>query len=94
MPARLDAEECKTFNTDDSRVTRTAKVYASIPGDKREAAYQWLRDNGYEGLIQETVNSSSLSGAAKEMMANGNELPEDLFSVHTKDGISITRKRK
>lgn len=94
FPSRLDAEECKTFNTDDSRVTRTAKVYAAIPGDKREAAYEWLRANGYEGLIQETVNSSSLSGAAKEMMANGNELPEDLFSVHTKDGISITRKRK
>lgn len=94
MPTRMDDEECKTFNTDDFRVTRMARLYASIPSDKQEAAYQWLRDNGLEALIKETVNASSLSGAAKEIMEKGEELPEDLFSTHTKDSISITRKRK
>lgn len=94
MPARMDDEECKTFNTEDWRVTRLAKVFASIPGDKREGAYAWLRENGYEGMIQETVNSSSLSAAAKELIERGEELPEDLFSIHTKDSISITRKKK
>lgn len=94
MPARLDDEECQTFNTDRARVTRTAKLYASIPADKRDEAYQWLRDNGLEALIQETVNASSLSAAAKEMMATGNELPEDMFKVHTKDSVSLTNKQK
>ena len=94
MPTRMDDEECKTFNTDDFRVTRTARLFASIPGDKQEAAYAWLRENGYEALIKETVNSSALSGAAKELMEKGEELPEDLFSTHTKDNISITRKKK
>lgn len=94
MPARMDDEECKTFNTDDFRVTRTARIFASIPSDKQEAAYQWLRENGLEALIKETVNSSALSGAAKEMIEKGEELPEELFSTHTKNGISITRKRK
>lgn len=94
MPARMDDEQCKTFNTDDYRVTRTARMFASIPGDKQEAAYAWLRDNGYEALIKETVNSSALSGAAKELMERGEELPEDLFSTHSKDNISITRKKK
>lgn len=94
MPKRMDDEECKTFNTEDFRVTRTAKLFASIPSDNQEAAYQWLRDNGYEALIKETVNASSLSGAAKEMMENGNELPEDLFKCHVKDSVSITKKKK
>jgi hypothetical protein len=93
MPARMDSEECKTFNTEDYRVTRTAKFFASI-GEDQAAAYQWLRGNGYEALIKETVNSSALSGAAKEMMEQGLELPEDLFRTYSKDNISITKKRK
>lgn len=92
MPQRMDAEAVKTFNTDNFRVTRTARVFASIAAEQVESAYQWLRDNGYESLIKETVNSSSLSAAAKEMMQEGEELPEELFKVHMKDGISITKK--
>lgn len=93
MPARMDDEECKTFNTEDFRVTRTARFFASIAGDQ-DAAYAWLRENGYDALIKETVNSSALSGAAKEMLEQGLELPDDLFKTTSKDGISITKKRK
>lgn len=94
LPARMDDEECKTFNTEDWRVTRTAKTYASISSDNVEVAYTWLREHGYEALIKLTVNSSALSGAAKELLEKGEELPEDKFSVHTKDGISITKKKR
>lgn len=95
MPARMDAEEISTFNTEDNRITRTTRVLASV-ADK-EAALAWLRENDFESLIQETVNSSSLSAAAKELMESGRELPSDEgdpFRVHMKDGVSITRKKK
>lgn len=92
MPQRMDAEAVKTFNTDNFRVTRTARVFASITAEQIENAYDWLRKNGYESLIKETVNSSSLSAAAKELMQEGEELPEEFFKVHMKDGISITKK--
>jgi hypothetical protein len=93
MPARMDAEKAKTFNTEKYRVTRTARVFASILSDQISAAYDWLRRNQYDALIKETVNSSSLSAAAKELMEAGRELPEDMFRVHMKDGISITKKK-
>lgn len=94
MPARMDGEQVKTYNTDNFRVTRTARLFASILSkDKTEDAYQWLRDNDLEALIKETVNSSALSAAAKEQIENGKELPDDLFKVHMKDGISITKKK-
>lgn len=48
----------------------------------------------YSSLIQPTVNSSSLSALAKELMESGGELPADMFSVHTKDGVSITKAKK
>lgn len=94
MPERMDAEECSTFNTESNRITRTSRVFASILGPMQEAAFAWLRKNNYDALIKETVNSSSLSAAAKELITLGKELPEDMFATHVKDGVSITRKKK
>lgn len=98
FPARMDAEESKTFTAESgNRMTRTARIFASIvpdtSGEILKRAYEWLRANELGSLIKETVNSSSLSGAAKEIMENGRELPEDLFKIHTKDGVSITKKK-
>lgn len=90
VPERFDADKVKTFNTDRFRVTRLTRLFASIIGDEKEAAYKWLRDNGYDALIKETVNASSLSSAAKELIETGKELPDDLFSMASKNGVSIT----
>lgn len=96
FPARLDAEDCKTTTSKDTghRMTRTARIFASIVNAKTEAAYQWLKDNNLGALIKPTVNSSSLSAAAKEAMENGTEFPEDIFSIHIKDAVSITKGKK
>lgn len=121
FPARMDAEESKTFTAESgNRMTRTARVFASIATDAGQVpdggklegnnahpelegeypdlvgcplGYVWLRANGLGSLIKPTVNSSSLSGAAKEALENGREFPDDLFRIHTKDGVSITRKK-
>lgn len=94
LPERMDTEKVPTVNTDRIRATRTSRVLASIRSDNREGAYNWLRATGYDSLIKEQVNASSLSALAKELMSQGKELPEDHFSVHLKDGVSITVKRK
>lgn len=56
--------------------------------------YAWLAQNGLKSLIKPTVNASSLSAAAKEALENGAEFPDDLFSVHIKDAVSITKGKK
>lgn len=96
FPARLDAEDCKTTTSKDTghRMTRTARIFASIVASKTEVAYQWLRDNNLGSLIKPTVNSSSLSAAAKEALESGIEFPEDIFSIHIKDAVSITKGKK
>ena len=95
LPERLDGDELKTFTAiNGDRMSRTARSFASILPNMVEDAYKWLRDNEYESLIKETVNSSSLSAASKELMENGKELPDHLFRVHMKDGVSITRSKK
>ena len=67
-----------------------APKYAEWAG--QPMGYAWLADNGLESLVKPTVNASSLSAAAKEQIENGMELPEELFRVHPKIDISITKK--
>lgn len=94
LPERFDEEQVTTFNTERFRVTATQRIFASIIGSEKEAAHKWLEDNGYGDLIKPTVNASSLSSVAKEIISDGKELPDDLFSHHFKRGVSITVKRQ
>lgn len=74
------------------RVGLSSKTWVSIPPEKREAAYQWLRDNGLESLITSTVNSSTLSSTARTMMEESNkELPDTLFNVAIVPNTSVTQ---
>lgn len=90
MPERFDADKVKTFNTDRFRVTRTTRLFASILPGKKDEAFEWLEQNDYGSLIKPTVNASSLSAAAKELIEGGHELPDDMFRCHPKNGVSIT----
>lgn len=59
----------------------------------KDMGFQWLRDNGHDGLITLTVNSSSLSAFAKELIeGEGVELPPEIFKVGTQSYTSITKK--
>lgn len=94
MPTRMDAEEIQTFNTEDNRITRTSRVFASIIAAKMDDAKAWLIKANLGSLIKETINSSSLSAAAKAEIEEGRELPDEIFTVHYKDSVSITKKKK
>lgn len=55
----------------------------SIPHDKREAGFPWLRENNLGALITDTVNARSLSSAIKELIeTTGVEPPEDCITIH------------
>lgn len=60
----------------------------------KEAAFAWLRGHGHEGIIQETVNSSTLSAFAKNLLeTDGIELPPEAFKVGTSPYTSITKAK-
>lgn len=64
------------------RVQLAADLYASTREGKREAAMQWLRDCGYDDMIIETYNASSLKALFRRQIAAGAEIPDDIFNVH------------
>lgn len=63
------------------RVQLAADLYASTREGRKADAMQWLRDCGYEGMITETYNASSLKALFRRQMAEGVMPPEEIFSV-------------
>jgi len=58
----------------------------------KDAGLNWLRANGHEGIIIETVNSSTLSAFAKSQLEEeGVDLPDDIFKIGTSPYTSITK---
>jgi len=66
-------------------------VRASIRASARGEAWDWLRENGFEDLITNTVNASTLKAWAKEQLGEGVEIPDDLFSIAPYTYAKITK---
>lgn len=63
------------------RVQLASDLYASTREGRKADAMQWLRDCGYEGMITETYNASSLKALFRRQMAEGVMPPDKIFSV-------------
>lgn len=73
------------------RVQLAADIYASTREGQRDAAIQWLRDLGYGDMVQETYNASSLKALFRRQLADGIEIPDELFNVHPFTRASIVK---
>jgi hypothetical protein len=57
----------------------------------KAAGFEWLRGNNHGGVIQETVNAQTLGALAKELNAEGTELPAPTFTTNIMTYTSITK---
>jgi hypothetical protein len=91
VPAAMERAGLTTAGHRLGRVVLATRTSASIIPDHRPQAYTWLRTHGLGGLIIETVNAQSLSGAARELIEAGKELPDDFFktSIHTYASLAL-----
>jgi len=68
-----------------------AGVYASILASDRDKAYDWLREHGHGDIVKETVHHQSLTAWVKEMLGDGNQLPE-FFNAKPTTTARLRRK--
>lgn len=95
LPAAFEAAGVPTVNLDEGyRVSISHNVRASIKGGQKDAALEWLRQNGLGDVVTETVNSSTLSGLARSMAEENRELDSELFTVAIMPTTSVTRIKK
>ena len=93
VPEVMKEQGIKTINIEDvGRVTVSYRFSCSMLD--KEAGLAWLRANGHEGIIIETVNSSTLSAFAKQLLEeNGVDMPDNIFKVGTSPFTSITKAK-
>lgn len=95
LPEMLDESDVKTITLEldggrKVRFTKNARVSCSMVD--KEGGMNWLRESGNEALIQETVNSSTLSAFAKQYVEDeGRDLPPEMFKMSTLNYISATK---
>jgi len=100
LPEAFEDEGIKSFTTTDGyRVTVSQLLRASCNKDHKFEAYQWLRENGFENIVTETVNAGTLSSVARMLLegtdpdAEVHELPDELFNVNITPTTSVTKTK-
>jgi hypothetical protein len=83
LPEIMSEENVKTVTLDDigRRFTVNNRFSCSVLEGRKDDALGWLRDNGHGGLIQLTVNSSTLAAFAQTQLKEGKELPPAFFKT-------------
>lgn len=83
--------ECERFSRNGNIFYLSTRLFASPIAGQKEAMFQVLKDNGYGGIVTETVNANTLASFVKEQMAeNDDEVPEWIAQVvNTFEKVSV-----
>jgi hypothetical protein len=91
IPELMDEQGIKSANLEGiGRVTLTSDAYVNCPADSRQDLQRWLVDNGFDDMIQETVNASTLKAWALKRIRAGEDVP-DFLKVTPFSRASVTR---
>ena len=67
------------------RITLPTKLFVSISEAHQEAAFNWLREHDLGDIIKTVtktaVHPSTLRAQVKELLENGVDVPQDVFTV-------------
>jgi hypothetical protein len=92
IPELMESLEVKTATfTGLGRVQVAGDLYASTRKGQKDAAMQWLRDCGYDDMIKETYNASTLKALFRRLLVEGGEIPDETFSVTPFTRASIVK---
>lgn len=76
------------------RISPSLRTLANVKPEMKETAKDWLRNNGHDYLVTETINPQSLSTLAKELGKENRELPDEIFNTTIRNSISLTKTTK
>lgn len=88
--------EMQSFNKSGSVFYLNTKTFASAVADRKPELFEWLKENGYGAMVQETVNAMTLAAWVREQLEEKPELPEELqplLNVYEKTTVGIRKAR-
>lgn len=90
MPTLFERDKLTSCNTKMGYRVGVSMLTRASMVDK-EAAKQWLKDNGLGDIVTETVNAQTLAATAKTLLEDGKELDPELFNVILVPTTSVTK---
>ena len=88
--------EIQSMTISDFTVSPKLPAY-KIYEERREDAFSWLRENGYENAIkqsQPTIHHQTLSSLMRERAKNGDDIPDDLIYGSNIGKMALKRKKE
>ena len=88
-------EEMQNFTRNGRQFILTNRTYANAKAGMMPEICSWMKDNGLEDMVKESVHPQTLQAWVKEQLEEVGALPEDLselVNVYEKSGISIRKK--
>lgn len=78
IPDRMAADGFRTLSlAEGGRIELRAQAYCSTKAGMKGNLFQWLHENGFEELVTEVVNPSTLKAFIKEQTEAGNPVPSE-----------------
>ena len=99
IPALMDEMGVERVDVDGVTVTRKLMVHASIPADRKEEAYDWLRDNNLDDIIKNDVTLSfgkgedNIAGHVVGMLEERGFHPETRTHIHPSTLKAFVKER-
>ena len=88
-------EEMQNFTRNGRQFILTNRTYANAKAGMMPEICSWMKDNGLEDMVKESIHPQTLQAWVKEQIEEVGALPEDLselVNVYEKSGISIRKK--
>lgn len=88
-------EEMQNFTRNGRQFILTNRTYANAKAGMMPEICSWMKDNGLEDMVKESVHPQTLQAWVKEQLEEVGALPEELeplVNVYEKSGISIRKK--
>jgi len=88
-------EEMQNFTRNGRQFILTNRTYANAKAGMMPEICSWMKDNGLEDMVKESIHPQTLQAWVKEQIEEGGALPEELselVNVYEKSGISIRKK--
>lgn len=92
IPEKMDNEGVQSINIKGlGTLYLSAEVLVSTKQAMGPDLQDWLRENGFEDLITETINASTLGAWVREQMKAGNPVPDWCLNIHPRSRAAVKK---
>ena len=82
IPEKMDAENLQSMNIRGvGTLYLSEELLVSTKQAMGPALREWMKENGFEDLVVESINSSTLGGWVREQMREGQPVPDHLLNI-------------